>query len=57
MYTLYLDERFREVLEELQQIYPKLSKNDIARLAIYRFYLAVKAAKEGRDPCRELLPV
>ncbi len=53
--TLYLEEPYEYMLEEIKKWRPQLSKNDIIRIAIQKLYFAMKAVREGRDPCEEFL--
>lgn len=53
--TLYLEEYYYDMLLELKKWYPQLSKNDLIRIAITKLFFAVKAAREGRDPCEDFL--
>jgi len=43
--SLYLDDQIEKMIEEIQKKMPGLSKNDVIRLAIIRFYESI--VKDG----------
>lgn len=47
--TVYLDEKTKKAIEELQKLLPKMSKAAIARQAIWYFYIAKKQEQAGDE--------
>jgi len=46
--SIYLDAKYKKMLDEIKEWYGQLSINDIVRLALHNMYWMVRERKEGR---------